>query len=309
MKKFILKAVLFAGLFGLLFLGVCVWSTFPAYKPFWAQVTNTTDYIENTAVKEILPAIEAVSHKDGKTKLIIGDSVCYRMFDRSREKNEDYCIAATNRGLGMSGQYILGRIYLENHPEATDIYLIITTNTLITGYETVHGYQYAVQPFVLTGYIDYLDEKTLDEMKKTYGSFVLNKQMLTFVDESPVAKKLYLNLLNTYFSKSVKMEIPDTVERNIIRLAELCESRGVTLHLLPAPIPDTQQRRELEAELEILYEKTKLYERYPDYYKNLTYYPEEYFSDGIHPDLDEEGMAGLILDIQTKNDTMKDFIP
>lgn len=309
MKKFILKAVLFAGLFGLLFFGVCVWSTFPACKPFWAQVTNTTDYIENTAVKEILPAIEAVSHKDGKTKLIIGDSVCYRMFDRSREKNEDYCIAATNRGLGMSGQYILGRIFLENHPEATDIYLIITTNTLITGYETVHGYQYAVQPFVLTGYIDYLDEKTLDEMKKTYGSFVLNKQMLTFVDESPVAKKLYLNLLNTYFSKSVKMEIPDTVERNIIRLAELCESRGVTLHLLPAPIPDTQQRRELEDELEILYEKTKLYERYPDYYKNLTYYPEEYFSDGIHPDLDEEGMAGLILDIQTKNDTMKDFIP
>lgn len=309
MKKFILKAVLFAGLFGLLFFGVCAWSAVPSCKTFWAQVTNTTDYIENTAVKEILPAIEAVSREDGKKKLIIGDSVCYRMFDRSREKNKEYCIAATNRGLGMSGQYILGRIFLKNHPEATDIYLIITTNTLITGYETVHGYQYAVQPFVQTGYIDYLDEKTLDEMKKTYGSFVLNKRMLTFVDESPVAKKLYLNLLNTYFSKSVKMEIPDTVVRNIIRLDELCESSGVTLHLLPAPLPDTQQRRELEAELEILYKETKLYERFPGYYQNLTYYPEEYFSDGIHPDLDEEGMGGLILDIQTGNDTMKDFIP
>ena len=191
MKKFIAKAILFIVMFAALLFGVCALSIMPACKPFLAQLTNTTDYIENTAVKEILPAIDRVSKQDGKTKLIIGDSVCFRLFDKYREENTAYCIAPTNRGVGMSGQYILGEVFLEHHPETTDIYLVITTNTLITGYETIHGYQYAVQPFLLRGHLGRLEEETLNEMRATYGSFVTNEEMLSFVDESPILKKAY----------------------------------------------------------------------------------------------------------------------
>lgn len=308
MKKFIGKAVLFCAVFVLLLFGLCALATVPACKPFLAEVTNTTDYIENTAVKEILPAIDSVSQQDEKTKLIIGDSVCFRLFDWYRKDNPDYCIAATNRGVGMSGQYILGEIFLEHHPEATDIYLVITTNTLITGYETIHGYQYAVQPFLERGHLYRLDEETLDEMRATYGGFVTNAAMLHFVDESPILKKAYFNVLNEYFAKNVKMEIPHVVENHIVKLHKLCEEEGVTLHLLPSPIPDSPKRRDLEVQLEKLYQETDIYPLFPDYYENLTYYPAEYFSDGIHPDLDSEGTCGLIRDIQENNGTLEDFI-
>ncbi len=308
MKKFIGKAMLFFCLFAVLLFGICILASVPAVKPTIAAITNTTDYIENTAVKEILPAIESVSQKDGKTKLIIGDSVCYRLFDGCREENPTYCIAPTNRGVGMSGQYILGEIFLENHPQATDIYLVITTNTLITGYETIHGYQYAVQPFVMTGHIGRLDRETLNEMESTYGSFVTDRKMLAFVDESPILKKAYFNVLNEHFAKNIKLEIPEVVQRQIVKLDRLCKENGVTLHLIPAPIPDSDERRELEAQLEALYEETDIYPLFPDYYKHLPYYPAEYFSDGIHPDLDPEGMSGLIRDMQETNQVLEDFV-
>lgn len=307
MKKFIGKAILFCGLFVFLLLGVCALATVPSFKPFLADVTNTSDYIENTAVKEILPAIDSVETQDGKTKLIIGDSVCFRLFDWYRKENPDYCIAPTNRGVGMSGQYILAEVFLENHPEATDVYLVITTNTLITGYETIHGYQYAVQPFLERGHLQRLDDDTLDEMKATYGAFVTNEKMLRFVDESPILKKAYFNVLNEYFAKNVKMEIPHVVEHYIVKMHELCEEKGVTMHLLPSPIPDSKERRELEVDLEKLYYETEIYPLFPEYYENLTYYPAEYFSDGIHPDLDSEGTCGLIHDIQEKNEVLEDF--
>ena len=307
MKKFIGKAILFCGLFVFLLLGVCALATVPSFKPFLADVTNTSDYIENTAVKEILPAIDSVETQDGKTKLIIGDSVCFRLFDWYRKENPDYCIAPTNRGVGMSGQYILAEVFLENHPEATDVYLVITTNTLITGYETIHGYQYAVQPFLERGHLQRLDDDTLDEMKATYGAFVTNEKMLRFVDESPILKKAYFNVLNEYFAKNVKMEIPHVVEHYIVKMHELCEEKGVTMHLLPSPIPDSKERRELEVDLEKLYHETEIYPLFPEYYENLTYYPAEYFSDGIHPDLDSEGTCGLIHDIQEKNEVLEDF--
>lgn len=307
MKKFIGKAVLFCVLFGFMLFGVCALATVPALKPIIAEVTNTKDYIENTAAKEILPAIDNVSKQDDKTKLIIGDSVCFRLFDWYRDENPEYCIAPTNRGVGMSGQYILAELFLENHPEATDVYLLITTNTLITGYETIHGYQYAVQPFGVTGNLCRLEEETLDEMRATYGMFVTNEEMLAFVDDSPVLKKAYFNVLNEYFAKNVKMEIPKVVEQYIVKMHTLCEANGVTLHLLPNPIPDSKERHDLEVQLEKIYEETEIYPLFPDYYKNLTYYPEEYFSDGIHPDLDSEGTCRLIHDIQEKNEALEDF--
>lgn len=307
MKRFIGKAVLFCGLFVLLLFGVCALATMPVCKPFLAEVTNTADYIENTAVEEILPVIDNVSQQDEKTKLIVGDSVCFRLFDLYREENPDYCIAPTNRGVGMSGQYILTEVFLENHPEATDVYLVITTNTLITGYETIHGYQYAVQPFLETGHLQRLEEETLDEMRSTYGAFVTNEKMLHFVDESPILKKAYFNVLNEYFAKNVKTEIPHVVETYIVKMYELCEQKGVTMHLLPSPVPDSQERRELEVQLEELYRETKIYPLFPSYYENLTYYPPEYFSDGIHPDLDSEGTCGLIHDMQEKNVVLADF--
>lgn len=306
--KFLKKAILFLLMLVCLLFIVCILSTMPAFRLPIAIFTNTTDYLENRPLHEILPAIEKVSLNPEKTKLIIGDSVCFRLFDNYAEENEAYCIAGTNRAIGLSGQYILAEIFLETHPDATDIYLIVTTQTMITPYETAYGYQYTVQPFLETDNLGRLDEVTLVQMQHAYGSFVTNKEAVRFVDDSPILKKAYLNLLNRYHAISVQSKIPEMVEHYIVKMDELCRENSVTLHLIPAPAAGIPERREIDAVISESYAQTAAYEVFPDYFDNLLYYPPSYFSDGVHPDLDEPGMCGLIHDLQEKNDCLEDFI-
>lgn len=305
--KFLNKALLFVVLLILLLSGICILSTIPGLKPVIAELTNTTDYIENFPMEEITPAIAKVTTESDATKLIIGDSVCARLFNGFENYNKSYCVVGTNRGIVMSGQYILGELFLETHPDATDIYLVVTTNTMITSYETAYGYQYAVQPFLETDNLDRLDEITFHQMEHAYGAFVTNKAAVQFVDNSPILKKLYLNLLNKYKPIYVLPEIPETVEHYVIKLNELCCSHGVKLHLIPAPLADSGDRRKIDAAIEESYKETGIYDIFPDYFENILYYPPDYFVDGIHPCADESELCVMIYDIQKKNECLEDF--
>lgn len=306
--RFLKKAILFAFMLACLLVIVCILSTVPVFRKPIATFTNTTDYLENQPLHEILPVIEKVSLNPEKTKLIIGDSVCFRLFNNYAKENKAYCIAGTNRGIGISGQYILAEIFLETHPDATDIYLVVTTQTMISPYETLYGYQYAVQPFLETDNLNRLDDITLAQMQYAYGSFVTNKEAVGFIDSSPILKKAYLNMLNRYHAIYVQAEVPEMVEHYIVKMDELCKENGVTLHLIPAPAADSPERREIDAAIGETYMQTAAYALFPDYFDNLLYYPLSYFSDGVHPDLDEPGMCGLIHDLQKKNDCLEDFI-
>lgn len=291
---------------GLLVL-ICVLSTVPACKPAIAALTDTKDYMENIPMAEISPALEQVTAQPEAKKLIIGDSVCARVFNHYAAYNPNYCVVGTNRGIVMSGQYILGSLFLETHPEATDVYLVLTTNSMITEYETAYGYQYAVQPFLADGNLSRLDDITLKKMQQTYGKFVTNKEMVNFVDSSPILKKAYLNLLNEYNPIFVQPEIPDTVERYIVKLDRLCKEYGVTLHLIPAPIAEGDDRRKIEAAIEASYITTEVYELFPDYYENLRYYPQDLFEDGIHPKYDNAIWQEMIKDICENTPSLEDF--
>lgn len=306
--KFLKKAIAFVFMLSCLLIVVCILSTVPAFRKPLAVFTNTTDYLENQSLHEILPAIEKVSLNPEKTKLIIGDSVCFRLFNNYAKENEAYCIAGTNRGIGLSGQYILAEIFLENHPNATDIYLVVTTHTMITQYETAYGYQYSVQPFLETDNLERLDEITLAQMQHAYGGFVTNKEAVRFVDNSPILKKAYFNLLNRYHAIYVLPEIPEMVEHYIVKMDGLCKENGVTLHLIPGPAADIPDRRIIDAAISESYVQTAAYELFPDYFDNLLYYPPSYFPDGVHPVLDSSGMCGLIHDLQEKNGCLEDFI-
>ncbi len=60
----------------------------------------------------------------------------------------------------MSGQYILVEEFLKHHPQATDVYLSVIEDSLITDYETGYGYQYGVMPFAETDTLKLLDPET-----------------------------------------------------------------------------------------------------------------------------------------------------
>lgn len=284
LKKFYLKMVIFVFLGALLFLGFEYLSITEGYRHFIAIITDSKEYITiNTGADEIKPYIEKVQEKNGYTKLIIGDSVCRQMFNGLQEYNEEYCIVGSNAAITMAGQYILAELFLENHENVTDIYLIIFPSTLQSTFDTKYGYQYTVMPFVETDTLQRLDENTIRQMESVYGKLFMDYKVVWLIDRSGFNRKVYLNQL----AQNVKLEsegvISNTSLQYIEKMKVLCESKGVTLHFLPAPFADTEQRHKLvDEQLRNAYEETVLQEYFPDYLEQVWFYPEEQFSDGAH---------------------------
>lgn len=310
MKKFCVKMVLFLLLLGVSVTGLLVLSAREPFRSVVATITKSTQYGQgyNEGPSEIIPYINKVQQQDGYTKLILGDSVSFRLFSELQEDNPEYCIASSNRAITMSGQYILASEFLESHPEATDIYLTVIEDSLATTYETGYGYQYAVIPFVLTDTIDNLDEETMDEMGHVYGHFFMKKKVVQLVSDSPLNRKLYLNILNKVAPSTSGLTFPNVTNVYIVKLHSLCEEKGVTLHLIPLPVMDTQERHDMETVLRKEYEKTPMAEIYPDYFDQFIYYPPEKFSDNVHVAGTREELNDMIREIQQKTNTMEDLV-
>ncbi len=78
------------------------------------------------------------------------------MFRRLQKYNEDISIIGSNGAITLAGQYILAEEYLRNHPDATDLYLILLPESLTRTFDTSYGYQYAVMSFAETGTLQLL---------------------------------------------------------------------------------------------------------------------------------------------------------
>lgn len=310
MKKLVLKTLLFSVLLSLVLVGVLILSAKEPYKKLISVATNSTEYGSgyNQGACEIIPYIYKVQTKDAYTKLILGDSVCFRMFSELQDLNKDYCIAGTNRGVTMAGQYILAEQFLENHPDATEIYLVVIEDSLLTDFETGYGYQYAVMPFIETDTFTGIEADTLHDLKSVYGSFFLNKEMVMLIEHSDLNKKLYYNLLNKVNPKFSTLEIPDVSITYIEKMYRLCEEKGVTLYLVPEPLKDVEERRELEAQIRTSYETSPLYELFPDYFEQLQYLPPDMFADNVHIAGTREELNDVIRIMQKNSNCMKDLI-
>lgn len=294
---------------------VCIIAFFAlsAVEPFRtpiAKLTQSESYLIgfNQGAKEIIPTITEVQKEDQTTKLILGDSVCFRLFSELQPYNQKYKIAPTNRGLTMSGQYILAREYLNSHPKATDIYVILVQDSLITDYETGYGYQYGVMPFLLTDTFGGLDQETYKAMGSVYGKWMLHKSSANFIENSPLGKKLYLSLINKYFPRFSTLEIPDVTERYIEKLFLLCERENVKLHLLPVPHKEMKERRELEKEIIKSYNESKLSNYFPKYFQQIEYYPPERFSDHVHMIGTREELNEVIRTMQKETGELEDLM-
>lgn len=309
MRRFVIKCLcmccFLSAFTGLLLIA----STDEELSPYVCAVTGSREYASgyNMGADEIISYIHKVRQPDTSSKLIIGDSVAFRLFSELQDSNPHYCIAGSNRGITMSGQYILLHEYLKHHPDATDVYLVLIENSLITTYETDYGYQYAVMPFLMTNTTKLLDAETIEQMKHTYGSFMVRKKAAKFIHKSAFGKKMYLNLLNKIAPVSSTCEIPDVSERYLIKMAELCKEENVTFHLIAGPLMDSEDRQVIDSQIRDAYENSAVYAYFPDYFDQIQYYPEEYFSDGIHPIGERAVLNQIIRKMQADSDSMYDL--
>lgn len=281
LKKFYWKAVQFSAVM-LAVVGVFFYlSMVGETRMIIADLTDSAGFIsEDFGSDEIERHIAKVRTQDGTTKLIIGDSVCGQMFYELQECNEDFTIAPSNGGITMAGQYILAKEYLENHPNATDIFLIVIPDSFERTFDTTWGYQYTAMPFVETDTLKDLDEDTVRIMESVYGSFFMKPSIVHAIHLSGMSQKIYLNVLRKRTAGYTLNHFYELADRYVYKIYEMCRERGVAFHLYACPVADT--RVEEIKDLDSTYGESAIYAVNPDFYKDIYYFPAKQAEDGRH---------------------------
>lgn len=302
MKAFLLRLAAFVLAALVLFCGVLGLSAFAPFSEIFAKLTDSTGY-SASASEEIGGHIAKVQADDGAAALILGDSVCWQVFDPFSLCNTAYRIDGSNRAVTLAGQYLLAKAFLDAHPGATDVYLILTPESFSAGFDAGYGYQYAAAPFAAAGLLDGLDETTRAELTAAYGAPFLTGSFARWADASPLVKKLYLNALELLPARENTGPLIPLAARNLQNLADLCRERGADFHLLCAPLADTEDRHATMAALEAAFREQGLYDSYSAYFTQTPWYdPGLFGEDGIHFDnsvADMDFCASVVHDIQT----------
>ena len=281
MKKFYFKITLFIALIATILVACEYLSVREPFRTWIAEWTDSESFITgNVGSDEIKPYISRVQTSDGTTKLLLGDSVGRQLYVGLQDYNEDMAIVGSNAAITMAGQYILAAEYIENHPDATDIFLVVLPESLCRSFDTKWGYQYTVMPFVETGTLGRLDQDTLDIMKSVYGEFFMKEDVVYKIDRSAINRKLYLNVLKEHSESYVPKSKFALAEQYLMKMYELCNENGITMHLYACPLADNRVQ-EIEA-MKREYEETELYQIFPDFMDNIYYYPVEQAADGVH---------------------------
>lgn len=248
-----------------------------------AKVTNTIEYISiNNGPDEIGPYIDKAREHNTYTKLIVGDSVCHQLLNNLQEHNDDICILGSNAAITMAGQYILIREFLDSHSNATDIWLIIIPSSLSCYFDTNYGYTYVVMPNVKKGTINSLDDDTIEHLENVYGKFFLNSHVVSLLDRSAPMRKIYLNYLSSYREGYGHSPVSPISVKYISKIAKLCNERNVNFYLISGPVSDSDERKRVVEDILYNFNKSELFDLFPNYEKSVIYYPDYKFRDGIH---------------------------
>lgn len=242
-----------------------------------AEWTNSRDFMDRN---EMLSFFDRGREQDGTTRLIIGDSICRQMLSGLSEYNPQTSILAANAALMITGQYLLAEQYIRNHPDTSDVFLIMHPLTIVRTFDTEWGYRYAAMTYVETDTLPLLDKNTVEAMESVYGAFFLQKSVVRLIEDSPLCRKLYLSYINFRGDDYVQSSSFEIADQYIKKLYELCEKNGVKLHFYSSPV--SEYYREQMTELSEEYRQTWMYSQYPEYMNEILYYPSEWSEDFSH---------------------------
>ena len=247
------------------------------------------------------PAIKSAQTESSHTKVVLGDSMFTHVFAEFGVQNDDYLILGTNMAVTVDGQYILARLFLDSHPKATDVYLVLLPVSFAGRYDSAQSYSYLIEPFGRAQTLSYLSEDTINGMKSHYGSLFLKKNVIRFLDGSSINNKIYLYYLQKHVNKADNNDIiSDEAAYYLKDLSEICKERNVNLHLLPPRVCDSADNADRINRLKEATKNTDIEDLFDKYFECISLYPEYMFMDGHH-------FKSEYLDIQTRSDCIDDM--
>lgn len=277
MKKLFLKGLLFCIIiFSLVACFIC-FSTREPTRSVIARWTNSEDFMTGSGM---LTHFTRARDTNGSTRLIIGDSIANQLFSDLQANNPKTDILTTNAALMITGQYLLAEEYIKNHPDATDIFLVIHPLPLTRTFDTEWGYRYAAMTYVETDTIDYLDENTIDAMASVYGAFFMQKNIVSLIEDSPVCRKLYLSYININSEDYIQESPFEIADQYVKKLYDLCSENQVELHVYPSPVSEYYKNQVMELSED--YGNTWMSTKFPDYFNQIMFYPDAWSEDLSH---------------------------
>ena len=266
MKRFLAKSLLLCGLSLMLFL--CMIEAASIRK-------NGTKL-----APEVFYAINKSRQSNEADTVYLGDSVSNQLWNQ-RTDESGICHLASNQAITVCGNYFLLLNYLEANPQTKTVYYIVRPQSLANDFWTNHTYQYFVVPFYDEINQEKVEPKSLELLYSKFGKlFVENKLIVRILANNNA-------LLNRYLSS---IQANDSEEQNRVsyvsavylkKMEEACQEHDVELKILAGPLADTEENRDW-TRFEQDIKDFDLTEVMGEFLDGLTYYPEEWFSDGVH---------------------------
>ena len=117
----------------------------------------------------------------------------------------------------------------------------------------------------------------------------------------------HANIQKNKTSENLKEQTEEVKE--VVDVEEMEKVAEETANMMVEKVAETfnVSVEEVEAVLKVVYEKSELYELFPDFYENYIYYPAELFPDGIHPNVDRSFKNEMIRSMEANMDEVWDL--
>lgn len=280
MLKYLARCAVFGFLLLVVNLGIILLSCISPFDEMIGELTNSSSF-QDYWKAETTSSMEILHGNPNADKAILGDSVMVHFLSELREENPDWCIANGNASFLLIGQYAMLNEFLDTHPNATEVYLILRPLSFGEHLNGKYSYQFVIRPLVNKQYRKYLSKNTVSEIKKEFTSFALSRRFGEMFERSCLVRKLYLNRINDpYYSAERTLSVE--AEEYLKMIFESCDKHHVELIVLACPMADTPENRQVEETLETAFQRAGILEKMPFYFDSLLYYPPELFGDGVH---------------------------
>jgi hypothetical protein len=261
MKRFIINSCIF------LFAGALLFHA----KPLFLLYNDR--YKSKVAGSEVYFCIEKSKTKNKSKKVLFGDSVAKQLFD-SKTVSDTINSLTCNQAISLVGHYILLNNYLSAGNQVDTVYFIFRPRTFQNNLDQVYSYHYFLKPFYKKENYQFFTETVYKQIAKLpYYKFsqypsVLTSNWAPVVPPEPKVNEMFLSPLSIEYLQKIK---------------DLARQYKFKIIILPTPM-DLVYKNDVENYNRKPITENGLEEEFKNYFENIIYLDNKYFSDSSHLD-------------------------